>query len=216
MMKPCRGAVPDGWVRSAVPGWIQPAPVEPEPDPIPGPEGPSGKDGIDGKDGVDGKDGADGKDGKDGINGRDGKDGKNGKDGKQGPIGKSGKDGKNGSDGLAGVGIADIIGFGHDLIIKMTDGSEKRFRLPSSSSSFGGGSSSISTVEEEVVYSTNYDKVSDTIAYVGEALPGSPTSASVWRIKRLDTADGDLVTTWADGVADFTHIWDNRLTLNYS
>lgn len=54
------------------------------------------------------------------------------------------------------------------------------------------------------------------ITYVGEADPGSLTSAAVWRVKRI-TDDGTEFTTvqWA-GTGVFDQIWDDRASLTYS
>lgn len=53
--------------------------------------------------------------------------------------------------------------------------------------------------------------------YIGEALPGTATSAAAWRIQRISTAVATNQTFfWADGNADFDNIWDNRAALSYS
>jgi len=64
-------------------------------------------------------------------------------------------------------------------------------------------------------YQTRLDEASATITYVGSAEMASSTSASAWRIKRLDSTSG-LVILWADGNADFDNVWDNRASLSYS
>lgn len=69
-----------------------------------------------------------------------------------------------------------------------------------------GGSSS---------YTLYLEEASATITYIGEADPGSATSASTWRIKRLDSSSG-LVVTWANGTADFDKVWNNRASYSYS
>lgn len=102
----------------------------------------------------DGKDGVDGKDGKDttpkqiansveawineNIDLLKGEDGKDGKDGKS----IQGKSGKDGSDG---VGIVNIERSKDDLLITLTDGSEKRFKLPRVSVGGGGVSEQVAT-----------------------------------------------------------------------
>ena len=110
-------------------------------------EGSDGADGSDGSDGKDGQDGKDGEDGKDGLTpyigsngnwwigttdtgikaaGVNGADGKDGKDGINGKDGANGKNGANGKDGADGVGIADIkLGENGELIVTLTDGTEK-------------------------------------------------------------------------------------------
>lgn len=53
-----------------------------------------------------------------------------------------------------------------------------------------------------------------TYTYIGEAAPGSATSAAVWRIQRITNADSTI--EWADGDGDFNNVWDNRASLSYS
>ncbi len=67
----------------------------------------------------------------------------------------------------------------------------------------------------------NIDEVPGTplITYVGDAVPGTADSASVWRIKRITettTAGSDAVIEWADGDANFDNVWDDRAILSYS
>ena len=52
------------------------------------------------------------------------------------------------------------------------------------------------------------------VDYVGEAVIGTATSAASWRIKKVDSASG-IVITWA-GTGVFDQIWDNRASLSYS
>ena len=69
--------------------------------------------------------------------------------------------------------------------------------------------------EEAVPYDTEVD-FDGSVLYVGEAAPGSATSAAAWRIKKLTEAvDGDLSGKYADGEATFTKIWDNRASYTY-
>ena len=69
---------------------------------------------------------------------------------------------------------------------------------------------------ETPMYATQYDDVGGNISYLGEAAPGSATSAAAWRIRHLDMSSGDLAVTWADGNDSFDNIWNNRLSLSYS
>ncbi len=64
-------------------------------------------------------------------------------------------------------------------------------------------------------YATRVDEASSTVTYVGEAVAGVATSAASWRIKKLDSTSG-LIMTWADGNTNFDNIWDNRASLSYS
>jgi hypothetical protein len=66
---------------------------------------------------------------------------------------------------------------------------------------------------------TQYNRLIDVVSnitYIGEALPGTATSGSTWRIKRVEEVVNDINILWADGTADFTKVWDNRLSLSYS
>lgn len=54
----------------------------------------------------------------------------------------------------------------------------------------------------------------DTYMYIGQATPGTATSAASWRIKRLTQAD--LTIVWADGDSSFNNVWDDHATLSYS
>jgi len=56
-----------------------------------------------------------------------------------------------------------------------------------------------------------------TLTYVGEADPGSATSAAVWRIKRIDeSGNPEVIIKWAGGNDTYNKVWDNRLSLTYS
>lgn len=57
---------------------------------------------------------------------------------------------------------------------------------------------------------------SGTVTYIGEATPGSATSAAVWQITKIDSSSNPTVITYADGNANFDNIFDNRASLSYS
>jgi hypothetical protein len=65
-----------------------------------------------------------------------------------------------------------------------------------------------------VSYSLRLDEASGTVTYVGEAVPGTATSAAGWRIKKLDSASG-LVIGYADSVTTFSKVWDDRSSYVY-
>lgn len=70
--------------------------------------------------------------------------------------------------------------------------------------------------EADVQYARLIDSTNnDSIMYIGEAAPGSLTSAAVWRIKKVTFVAEDTSITWASGSAAFDKIWDNRLALSY-
>jgi hypothetical protein len=63
---------------------------------------------------------------------------------------------------------------------------------------------------------TQLDEASATVTYVGKALPGTATSAALWRVFRMTETGGDLSIEYADGDANFDNVWDNRASLSYS
>lgn len=67
----------------------------------------------------------------------------------------------------------------------------------------------------EVQYNKLID-VSGNYTYIGEALPGTATSAATWRIKRVEQIGTDYNILWSDGSSDFDKAWDDRLTYAYS
>lgn len=62
-----------------------------------------------------------------------------------------------------------------------------------------------------------YDASNNPI-YIGDAVPGTLTSTSVWRIKKLtyDASNNPTDIQWADGNTNFDKIYDNRATYTYS
>lgn len=71
--------------------------------------------------------------------------------------------------------------------------------------------------EEDIPYAQQVD-FEGSIIYKGWAAVGSTTSASLWRIQKIEFVglDEDVIITWADGDSNFDNIWDNRLILSYS
>lgn len=74
---------------------------------------------------------------------------------------------------------------------------------------------SSSSAASTTLYALRLDEASSTITYIGEADPGTATSSALWRIKKMNSASG-LIITWADGNSDFDNVWDDRATLTYS
>jgi hypothetical protein len=65
-------------------------------------------------------------------------------------------------------------------------------------------------VDEQTVANTSY-------TYVGEAAPGSVSSASVWRIKRItEYANGYLEIIWANDTDAFDKVWNDRASYTYT
>lgn len=61
------------------------------------------------------------------------------------------------------------------------------------------------------------DAASETVAYKGDAVPGTVTSSASWRISRITTtSSGSITIEYADGNTDADNIWDNRASLSYS
>jgi len=57
------------------------------------------------------------------------------------------------------------------------------------------------------------------LTYVGEATPGTATSAASWRIYRLDESGGgdeELIKLYANSSTSFDQVWDDRLSLTYN
>jgi len=65
-------------------------------------------------------------------------------------------------------------------------------------------------------YTVLVDEASSTITYVGEASPGTATSAATWRVKKILDSGGSTTVSWADGASSFTKVWDDRASFSYS
>jgi hypothetical protein len=68
-------------------------------------------------------------------------------------------------------------------------------------------------------YAIQYDQDADppTVAYLGQALPGTSAGAASWRIQKLTfSGDGDVSSQWADGDSNFDNVWTDRASLSYS
>lgn len=55
------------------------------------------------------------------------------------------------------------------------------------------------------------DTTTPNVTYVGYGAMGAATGDSVWKMKKIDTSSG-VVITWADGDASYNNEWDNRAT----
>jgi len=76
-----------------------------------------------------------------------------------------------------------------------------------------GSSSTGSTVVQK--YLVLLDEVSATLSYMGEAIPGTATSAPSWRIRKIDTSSGVSIE-WAESSTAFSYIWDDRASYTYA
>ena len=79
-------------------------------------------------------------------------------------------------------------------------------------------------MNKEILYAL-LDKFTTTIAYdasdnpeyIGDATPGSATSAAVWRIKKITWDSGNPTNIqWASGTQNYDKIWDDRGDYVYS
>lgn len=57
--------------------------------------------------------------------------------------------------------------------------------------------------------------ISGSVTYMGIAAPGSAQTSAVWQCKKVDTSTG-IVTTWADGNANFDNLAVDLASLSYS
>lgn len=51
--------------------------------------------------------------------------------------------------------------------------------------------------------------------YIGYAIPGTLTSATNWKIKRIDVSN-PISTKWADSSTLYNKKWDDRATYSYA
>lgn len=62
------------------------------------------------------------------------------------------------------------------------------------------------------------DIVSALLWYVGYAVPGTPTSAALWRVVQItfDASGNFIAADFANGTAEFTNVYDDRAGYSYS
>lgn len=78
----------------------------------------------------------------------------------------------------------------------------------------GGTSKTEVHTSEPILKKLIDDTTTADVTYIGVAEPGTLTSASSWRVKKIDESSG-VAITWANGGSQ-TQIWDDRETLAYS
>lgn len=78
------------------------------------------------------------------------------------------------------------------------------------------GSSSSPTYIDKAQYKTEFEDAGSGTLYLGNAVPGTLTSAASWRIKKIVDAGTSIEITFADGNSNFDNIWDDRASLSYS
>lgn len=212
-------------------------------DGIDGQTGKDGKDGLDGKDGVDGKDGIDGLDGKTGEKGEKGDKGVDAPDYEPKfeqlleDFNKRVAENQTiANKNVAGQikriekSLSTLGGGGSYKILDNADVDKTRL-----SSVVGDSILVFDPVKKKFVVQpfltildrlkadleVQYDKLVDEDAvnsytYVGEAVPGTDKSASIWRIKRIyELSDGDLEILWANGTASLDKTWTDRASYIY-
>lgn len=136
--------------------------------------------------------------------------------GERGAAGATGTRGADGTDGfsmLVGNGPPSV-GLGNDGD-GYTDADNGDIWLKSA------GTWSLQGSPNSVALTTRLDTIDPAatpeVTYKGEAIPGTLTSAALWRVSRITIqADGDIEIVFADGDSNFDNIWDNRLSLSYS
>ena len=68
---------------------------------------------------------------------------------------------------------------------------------------------------DETPLTTLVDTSGGSVIYIGQSLPGTPTSSVLWRIQQINTASGVQIA-YANGSPTFQAAWDNRASYTYS
>lgn len=145
--------------------------------------------------------------------------GPQGETGDTGPAGGTGSSGSDGTNGVNGTSVhtgngAPGAGLGNDGDVYIDADNGDVYEKITGSWSLQGtpGSMALATRTDTI----DPDVIPE-VTYRGDALPGTVTSAALWRVQRITIqADRDTVIVFADGDDDFDNIWDNRLSLSYS
>ncbi len=145
--------------------------------------------------------------------------GPKGDDGDTGPAGSTGSSGSNGSNGTNGTSVhtgngspSNTLGNDGDVYIDADNGDVYE-KIAGSWSLQGTPNSMALTTRSDTIDPTVFPEVT----YRGDAVPGTATSASLWRVQRMTMqSDGDTEIVFADGDDNFDNIYDNRLSLSYS
>ena len=201
---------------------------------IRGEKGPKGDRGETGPAGERGEKGETGADGKPGIQGPEGPPGKDANEPDIGPITERLEKNFNDYRNQINKSLSSLGGGGSYKLLDNADVEMKQLSEVTENGiliyNVAKGKFVVSDIEEVILAlgldlgvgtSQQYTRLVDTEGldtYIGEALPGSNESTTVWRIKRVtETADGeDITILWASGSADFDKVWDDRATYLYS
>ena len=135
---------------------------------------------------------------------------------------------------ILGIGTLNGIDIKHNNPILTVRGTNVRIRLMGDPTAFCEGDLSsffdsednrFTSVADLITYfNLNFSNIDnnqftlrvfsdETYTYIGEALPGTATSESLWRIRRLTISDNTIL--FADGNALFDNVWDDHLTKTY-
>lgn len=144
-----------------------------------------------------------------GLKGDTGEKGDKGNTGPTGATGPGGSDGVDGNRTYVVTGTpAPGLGVDGDVAIAADDG-DVWWKIAGTWVNQGGFGN--------VAQATELDFVSELVFYTGKAVPGTVTSAALWRISKSTLGtDDDLTVIWADGDDNYDNVWDDRLSLSYS
>jgi hypothetical protein len=72
--------------------------------------------------------------------------------------------------------------------------------------------------EDDVPLARRVDFVGETLIYRGKAQPGTLDATNGWRIEEITFVgpEEDVEIRWADGVSDFSKVWDDRAMYTYT
>ena len=69
--------------------------------------------------------------------------------------------------------------------------------------------------EMQLAVRVDTEDAAEGITYVGQATPGTPDEAPLWRIKRVIESGPHTAVVWSEGTDDFAFVWDDRRTYIY-
>jgi hypothetical protein len=75
---------------------------------------------------------------------------------------------------------------------------------------------SINVVAKIPGTTTQIETVSSTVTYIGDATPGTATSAASWTIIKIEKSGSFTSVKYANGQDSFNNIWDSRASYTYS
>ena len=76
---------------------------------------------------------------------------------------------------------------------------------------------SVSSLDSKFFFEpTLVDESNPHVIYKGYALPPANIENATWAIQKITDTSNVLSYQWANGNKNFTNVWNDRLTLNYS